>query len=58
MPMTLSFGSEKGEKSQKKWAMEGNTDFEKKTTHWQNKALTDTFFTQPRQIVRNSVASH
>ena len=56
--MTLSFGSEKGEKSQKKWAMEGNTDFEKKTTHWQNKALTDTFFTQPRQIVRISVASH
>ena len=57
MPMTLSFGSEKGEKSQKKWAMKGNTDYEKKTTQ-QNKALIDTFFTQPRQIVRNSVASH
>ena len=55
--MKLSFGSEKSEKSQKKWAMKGNTDYEKKTTQ-QNKALIDTFCTQPRQIVRNSVASH
>ena len=56
--MKLSFGSQKGENSQKKWAMKGNTDYEKKTTHWQNKALTNTFFTQPRQIVRKSVVSH
>ena len=28
--MKLGFGSEKGEKSQKKWAMKGNTDYEKK----------------------------
>ena len=34
VPMKLSFGCEKGEKSQKKWAMKGSNDYEKKTTHW------------------------